>query len=189
MKKSCLSLTLLSVLAAAGTVFGATKDARVGYVTDGGSAVLDDGTVVRYIGVVAPFPGNEEKAAAPYGKESMLLNKRLVAGKRVRLVLDTRKRDKSEALLAYVYAGKYFINASLIQSGYAKAKITSPNTRFAALFEKLEREAREKKRGLWKLAPEKAPTFGNQDLKKLDKKGGTLTNKDLRSYQEENEGD
>ncbi len=188
MTRPCLSLTLLSLLTAAGLSFGATKDARVAYATDGSSAVLDDGTVVRYIGVVAPFPGNEEKAAAPYGRESMLLNRRLVSGKRVRLVLDTKKRDKDEALLAYVYAGKYFVNASIIQSGFAKAKVASPNTRFAALFERLQREAKENKRGIWKLAPEKAPTFGNDDLKKLDKKKGALKNKDLRSYQEESEG-
>ena len=49
------------------------------------------------------------------------------------------------------YDGTFvFLNATLIKSGYAQALVLSPNVKYQGLFAKLEKEAREQRRGLWK---------------------------------------
>ena len=42
------------------------------------------------------------------------------------------------------------LNAELIKEGYAQAMTVPPNVKYAELFVKLEKEARENKRGFWK---------------------------------------
>jgi len=43
-----------------------------------------------------------------------------------------------------------FLNAYIIRNGYATPMTVPPNVKYAELFEKFYREAREKKRGFWK---------------------------------------
>jgi len=43
-----------------------------------------------------------------------------------------------------------FLNATIIKSGYAQPMTIPPNVKYAELFERLYKEAREQKRGLWK---------------------------------------
>jgi micrococcal nuclease len=50
------------------------------------------------------------------------------------------------------------INAELVRLGYAQVMTIPPNVRHQALFVKLQREAREARRGLWRQAAEKGPS-------------------------------
>src|SRR5262249_56240199 len=81
----------------------------------------------------------------------------------VRLELDVQSRDRYGRLLAYVYVAvgaerprgdqsdKYvMINADLLRLGYAQVMTIPPNVRYQSLFLKLQRDAREAGRGLWK---------------------------------------
>ena len=43
-----------------------------------------------------------------------------------------------------------FLNATIIKSGYASPMTVPPNVKYAELFEKLYKQAREQKRGLWR---------------------------------------
>ncbi|MFN7973261.1 MAG: thermonuclease family protein [Acidobacteriota bacterium] len=166
-----------------------TVDATVAYVMTGDSAVLDNGKVVRYIGVDAPSRGTVQ-GDEPYAKEAFELNKRLVAGKRVRLELDAAEGDEKGRIWAYVYVGKYFVNASLVESGLARTAVRSPNTRFAGLFQKLEQEARGQKRGLWKAPAQAAPLFSNKDLEKgYAPPKASFGNKDLERFDVPGEDD
>jgi len=60
-----------------------------------------------------------------------------------------RERDRFGRLLAYVYVGGQMVNAELVRRGYAQVMTVPPNVRHQDLFLKLQREAREQKRGLW----------------------------------------
>jgi micrococcal nuclease len=98
---------------------------------------------VKYIGIDAL------ERYAPFYKSARELNKRLVYGKTVKLVFDRMKVDRYGRLLAYVYVKDIFVNAEMVRRGYARASSAEPNTKHAALFRRLEQEARESKRGMW----------------------------------------
>ena len=100
---------------------------------------------VRYIGIDTPEVTSDECFAA----EAAEYNGRLVAGRRVRLVLDAEERDRYGRLLAYVYAGDRFVNAELLRNGYAQPLTVPPNVRFEDRFRRLAREARREGKGLW----------------------------------------
>ncbi len=54
-------------------------------------------------------------------------------------------------ILAYIYLKNgTFVNAWLVENGYAMVMTFPPNIKYEALFLKLQREAREANRGLWK---------------------------------------
>jgi endonuclease YncB( thermonuclease family) len=52
-------------------------------------------------------------------------------------------------LQAYVDRGGQRLNAELVRQGYAQVATFSPNVKHQDLFLKLQREAREARRGLW----------------------------------------
>ncbi|MBM3243951.1 MAG: thermonuclease family protein [Candidatus Omnitrophica bacterium] len=85
------------------------------------------------------------------GKRSYEFTKKLVEGKRVSLEFDVERYDKYKRLLAYVYLKDgTFVNAEIVKEGYASLMTYPPNVKYADLFLRLYRQARENKRGLWK---------------------------------------
>ncbi|MGH7381603.1 MAG: thermonuclease family protein [Candidatus Methylomirabilales bacterium] len=106
---------------------------------------------IRYIGIDTPETSGPTRTFAAYGKEAKEANRKLVDGKAVRLEFDVRQRDKHGRLLAYVYLEDgTFVNARLVQQGYAQVMTVPPNVKHQELFLKLQREAREARRGLWR---------------------------------------
>lgn len=129
--------------------------------------------------------GQDIETITKMGKEAAEFTRKLVEGKEIRLEYDVQKKDKYGRTLAYVYLNSYqawdsdpnpneyrvrledmyyvFLNASIVQAGYAQAmipsatdasadsaKAASPNVKYADLFLKLQKEARENKRGLFR---------------------------------------
>ena len=107
---------------------------------------------VRYIGVNTPEVHHPTKGEEPGGREAAEVNRRLVEGQAVRLELDVQERDRYGRLLAYVWIGDLMINAELVRLGYAQVMTVPPNVRYQEVFLKLQREAREAGRGLWRRA-------------------------------------
>ena len=105
---------------------------------------------VRYIGVNTPEIHHPTRGEEPGGREAAELNRRFVAGRRVRLELDVRARDRHGRLLAYVFVGDLMVNAELVRLGYAQVMTVPPNVKHQELFVKLQREARDAGRGLWR---------------------------------------
>jgi micrococcal nuclease len=105
---------------------------------------------VRYIGIDTPETTHSNRGIERYGPEAMEANRRLVQGQTVRLELDVQQRDPYGRLLAYVYVGEVMVNAELVRQGYALLSTYPPNVKHEALFARLQREAREAKRGLWR---------------------------------------
>lgn len=146
------------VLALATSAWGAvpsTLEATVRRVVDGDTVMVTIGTRlerVRYIGVNTPEVHHPTRGEEPGGREASALNGELVGGRAVRLELDVQERDRYGRLLAYVWVGDVMVNAELVRRGYAQVMTVPPNVRYQALFLKLQREARDARRGLWKPA-------------------------------------
>ncbi len=106
---------------------------------------------VRYVGVDTPETHHPMKGVERAGNEASEANRKLVDGKTVRLEFDVQKQDRYRRLLAYVYLEEgTFVNAWLVENGYAVVMTIPPNVKHQELFLKLQREAREERRGLWR---------------------------------------
>jgi micrococcal nuclease len=150
-----LSLVLLLLLSAP-TAQGGAVEGTVVRVVDGDTIHVKLGErveKVRYIGIDAPEIRHPTKGEEPGGRRAAEVNRRLVGDQRVRLELDVRARDRNGRLLAYVWVGDLMVNAELVRLGYAQVMTVPPNVRHQELFVKLQREARDAGRGLWRGAP------------------------------------
>jgi micrococcal nuclease len=155
--RRAVSLVLLLVLACLAVTAIATARAGVAgevvKVVDGDTIhVRVAGRVekVRYIGVNTPEVHHPSKGEQPGGREAAALNRALVAGRQVRLELDVQERDRYGRLLAYVWIGETMVNAELVRRGYAHVMTIPPNVRHQEFLVKLQRDARQAERGLWR---------------------------------------
>jgi micrococcal nuclease len=106
---------------------------------------------VRYIGIDSLETHHSVRGVEPYGTEASEANRKLVDGKTVTLEFDVQQQDKYGRTLAYVYLEDgTFVNAWLVENGYAQVMTVRPNVKHESLFLRLQREAREAKRGLWR---------------------------------------
>lgn len=121
-------------------------------IVDGDTFYIETGEKIRLIGVDTPETRrSKRKPVGYYGKEAKAYVTKLLEGKRVRLEYDVGRFDRYRRTLAYVYLEDgTFLNALLVKEGYANVMTVPPNVKYAEEFVKLEREARENNRGLWK---------------------------------------
>ncbi len=123
-------------------------------VVDDHTVVLDNGVKVRLPGVDTPETVHPNKPVEYYGKEASVYTKKHLEGKRVKIVFDNPENkiytDKYERWVVYVYLqdGTLF-NAKLIRDGYAHVYTKYPFSKMEK-FSKLEREAKDAKRGIWR---------------------------------------
>lgn len=169
-KKAALWAVFFIALAIAGTS-GFDRDREPSKDADSGpreqlgkvQRVIDGDTIkvhlgprtetVRYIGVDTPETVKHGTAVECFGPQASAFNKRVASHKAVRLIYDRERRDRYGRLLAYVYFGKRFINADLIRLGYATTLRIPPNTTHADEFDRLQRAAATRGRGLWRACP------------------------------------
>ena len=154
MRRARLAVVLAALLLAlAVPVLAATLEGAVVRVVDGDTIHVKIGDrveTVRYIGVNTPEVHHPRRGEEAGGREATAVNRQLVAGKQVRLELDVQERDRYRRMLAYVWIGEVMINAELVRLGYAQVMTIPPNVRHQALFVKLQRDARDARRGLWR---------------------------------------
>lgn len=105
---------------------------------------------LRYIGVDTPETVKPGAPVQCFGKAASAFNHRLVAGRRVQLVLGRERRDRYGRLLAYVrLEGGPLVEDELLRRGYARTLAIPPNTDRADHFSALEGRARRARLGLW----------------------------------------
>ncbi len=170
-KKIIILFFLALILAAAGYLCGQIpiggnydySNILVTRAVDGDTLKLENGERVRLIGIDTPEmhesskldrdaqrSGQDVAVIKQLGRQSYEFTKKLVEGKRVRLEFDVERFDKYKRILAYVYLSDgTFVNAEIVKQGYASLMTYPPNVKYADLFQKLYREARENRRGLW----------------------------------------
>jgi micrococcal nuclease len=170
-RSTLLWLALFALLVVIGTngtgLIGRTEDdrldasvgGRVVRVIDGDTirVRLDDpaeSRTVRYIGVDTPETVKPGEPVQCFGKAASNFNRRLVAGRRVRLVLGRERRDRYGRLLAYVRVESGpLVEDELLRRGYARTLTIPPNDGRARHFAALERRARGARTGLWGACP------------------------------------
>src|SRR3989339_1288678 len=101
-------------------------------VFDGDTIQLQSGEKVRYLGIDTPEMGETVEFMA---QEALQMNRRMVAGKRVRLEFDGEREDRYGRKLAYVFLENgEMINALLLRNGLAHVLVTGPGlNRFPVL--------------------------------------------------------
>jgi micrococcal nuclease len=133
-------------------------------VVDGDTLKLSNGKKVRLIGVDTPELHESDKLSRDaarsrkdasiikgLGKKASDFTKGLVQGKRVRLEYDIKKNDRYGRILGYLYLEDgTFVNAKILSEGYGQVMTIQPNVKYADYFLKLERQARQDGKGLWK---------------------------------------
>jgi|SRR3989338_8677644 len=138
-------------------------DILVKRAVDGDTLELETGEKVRLIGIDTPEMHESNKlyrdahrtkqdttTIQKLGRRAYEFTKNLVEGKRVSLEFDVERYDRYKRLLAYVYLKDgTFVNAEIVEQGYASLLTYPPNVKYADLFLKLYRQARENHRGLW----------------------------------------
>ncbi len=105
---------------------GDTVDVRVGHQT----------VRVRYVGINTP-----ERDEPCYG-EARRANAQLVDGKTVTLVRDISNTDRFGRLLRYIYVDGVFVEARLVEMGYAEVVSYPPDTAHFEQLRQLEDQAR-----------------------------------------------
>jgi endonuclease YncB( thermonuclease family) len=142
----------------------AVRQAVVTGITDGDTIRVNIGgqaETVRLIGVDTPESTREVE---PFGKEAAAFTRRRLDGKTVFLEIDVSERDRFGRLLAYVWLARpaadneaevraKMFNAELLLQGYAQIMTIAPNVKYADMFLRFEREARNAGKGLWAVAP------------------------------------
>lgn len=121
------------------------KKGKVERVVDGDTIVLENGSIVRYVGITSP------ESNQPFDKESTEFNRKLVRGKEVTLEYDHYKADKFGRLLAYVIINGKNVSMELAKSGMAQVVIYQHKKPFIYQDQllKLQEEAKKHKRDMW----------------------------------------
>ena len=151
----CSPTVLALLVVVTSTASAQAPAAYLGYVTrvvDGDTIYAAIGSqieLVRYIGVNAPElerPTGGESVGGALARE---VNRALVEGRWITLMLDVQPRDRFGRLMAYVWTDGRFVNGELVGRGYAHAATDPPNVRYAEYFRSLQSQARAQSRGLW----------------------------------------
>lgn len=147
-------LPVVLFLAAACTVPPSTSCRTVTEIIDGDTIRLDNGIVVRYLGIDTPEKRIKKgerwiDAPQPFSREATEANRALVLGKQVTVEYDVERRDKYGRTLGYVFSGDVLVNRALLEQGYAVLYSRPPNVKYVDELVAAQAQARREGRGLW----------------------------------------
>lgn len=139
---------------------------RIVQVMDGDTVRLDDGRVVRLLGIDAPESSENRKlqndlremgirvrpaVLTEMGKAAAIYVKRLAEGRRCWLEYENERKDIYGRALAYVHLDNgVILNESLLADGYAKAYLKT-SFKYKKRYVLLQNGARLNRRGLWRM--------------------------------------
>ncbi len=128
----------------------------VRWVNDGDTIVLEDGRIIRYIGINTPeikhlrSDGTTQKAEA-FGYKAKAFNKQMVFLKKVRIDFEKQKKDRYGRVLAHLFLEDgTFVNKRMVELGYAHCLWKSPNTKYSAEFLEAQHRAMQTGKGIWR---------------------------------------
>lgn len=148
-------LSLIFILCLIGCQKTDIEGIKVKEVIDGDTVVLENGRILRYIGIDTPevrkyIGDNWVYEPQPFGLEAEEFNRSLVEGKYIKIEFDVQKTDKYGRLLAYCFVNDTFVNAKILEEGFALLYTRPPNVKYVDIFVSSQKKAREEKRGIWK---------------------------------------
>ena len=148
-------LLLLPFGVEAGTLswVSSSRWVTVAKVYDGDTFQTRQGEKVRFLNLNTPEIQHRDSQAEAGGNVAKQALTKLILGKQVRLRQDQEKNDRYGRTLAQVWMRDgMWVNAWLLNQGYAHVYNFEPNTRWAASLLKEEHQARAQKLGIWKLS-------------------------------------
>lgn len=119
------------------------KAFNVTKVFDGDTVEIETGDKVRLLGI------NSAEHGEYYYQEAKDRLAQLVAKKQVKLESGPEDKDRYGRLLRYVFIDDVFVNQQLLKEGYAIVYFLNPEEKYYLEFKEAEKEAKEKKLGLW----------------------------------------
>ena len=122
------------------------KEGLVKRVIDGDTVELQNGLVLRYVGITAPEEGEN------FYKESTEENRKRVEDKEIKLEYDNYKSDKFGRILAYpILPDGTNVSIELVKKGLAELVIYQKRKPFIHQSEllKVQEEAKQKHLGIW----------------------------------------
>lgn len=126
--------------------------ARVQYVYDGDTIIMEGGERVRFLLVNTPEVANKysQEPAECYGDEALALTRSLLLGRTVELDYDVTCRDRYGRLLTWISLDGTDINALLLERGAAEVMFVPPNGASRREgYEAIERAAQMAGAGMW----------------------------------------
>ena len=108
MRRFAIIAALILSILPWGSSLAKEQEYPVSKVIDGDTILLENGSIVHYIGVNAPQLKGEGGGEF-FGREAFRENKSLVLLKKVRLEFDAQKKDEEGRLLAYVFVKDLFV--------------------------------------------------------------------------------
>lgn len=128
--------------------------ASVETVLNGDTLLLDNGTLIKLIGVNTPEANNPEERVRYYGLAATVFTQRMVEGKKIRVEYYQKQNNADWGVPASIYLmDGTFLNAEIIKQGYGRADSECTSKAIQG-FQDYEQQARENKRGLWAEMPE-----------------------------------
>lgn len=128
-------------------------------VVDGDTVIIEPGIYVRYAGINTPETHKVVEIEKPFGRESTEANRKMVEGRKVRLVFGERILDGYGRLLACVQVRDSKTNSyvdvgeELARRGLARAFYKSDGPPNRERISRAVEEARTGRRGIWSLQP------------------------------------
>ena len=127
--------------------------AKVLRVVDGDTLkvqIVDKDYKVRLLGVDTPESVSPKKEKnTKEGKIASEYTKKNLEGKDIILEFDVSPYDRYGRLLAYVYVDGICYNEKLLEEGYAKVMMISPNVKNSKYYRQIEKQAKENNVGFW----------------------------------------
>jgi len=129
--------------------------AAVRRIVDGDTFETEGGDTVRLVGINTPETRGTVEA---YGLEASAYTAERLKGQRVILIRDVSETDRYGRLLRFVFVEgeTEMLNERLLKDGYARVMTYPPDVTLAERFLRSERQARERRRGLWADEPASA---------------------------------
>ena len=158
-------LLFISGLLAASSCFANTcepdridEQAVLTYVHDGDTVITDAQRKIRIIGLDTPELANKHSPAEPFATQARdVLRQLLKDSNTVGLRYDLQQKDRYQRDLAHLFlANGDNVAEQLLKKGLATALIIPPNLLFADCYLAAQKEAQNKRRGIWQL-PEFQP--------------------------------
>lgn len=143
-------------------------EGTVNRVIDGDTLEVQRGrerVLVRMYGIDAP------EIRQPGGQEAIVGAKRLLLGKRVQI--SPMEPDRGRHVSALVYRGKMLVNSEMVRKGYAWVHTgTCRQQKFCRDWQRLERDARKQRLGIWGKHNNHQPPWEWRDNDRHPGKGG-----------------
>lgn len=122
----------------------------VKHAVDGDTLRLENGALVRLLGVDTPEMNRPDGKPEPFAVEATEFSERFIHSGHVELSFDKERHDRYGRVLAYATVDGKMLNEELLRAGMGRMLGQFPySAEMKARFRKAEGEAKKGKRGIW----------------------------------------